>query len=159
LQALAQRIEETNLGEYFTCVAQFLRTELNNTYEWPSPNGYGYYFSEVTDAGTPTNRSYLGIFILSNPKGALNLTVQQRAAQAAGAEWAQFRQRWGKAVTEKCGYYDVRIQTQQDWKDISPDVKALCAAILNGRKTMQEQGAKADRQNLEKIVKAEGSAP
>jgi hypothetical protein len=51
-----------------------------------------------------------------------------------------------------------RNQTQQDWKDMSPDVKALCAAILNGRKAMQEHRAKADRQNLETIVKAEGSA-
>jgi hypothetical protein len=158
LQALAQRIEKANLGKYFTDVVQFLRTELKNTYEWPSPRGYGYYFSEVTDAGTPTNRAYLGIFILSNPNGALNLTVQERAAQAAGPEWTHFRQNWGTAVTQHRGYYDVRIQTEQDWKTMSPDVKALCAAILNGQKAMQEQRANAERQNLEKSVKAEGSA-
>jgi hypothetical protein len=149
LQALERRIQEAGVKDFFTQVAGAIRSELSNSYEWPNQSGYGYYFQDVTEAGTPSNRVYITLSVPNNSKGALLLTLYERAIQAAGLCWSQVSQVWADRIAKKKGYFEVKISSQQDWQAMGPDFRTLCASILQGRKEAQEQRVTAEQQEFE----------
>jgi hypothetical protein len=160
LQTLVRRMKAAGVENFFDRVAGVLRGELDNPYEWPNQTGYGYYFQDTTEAGTPTNRAYVSLSIPDNPKGSLLLTLQERATQAAGEDWAQIAKSWGARVVKRKGYFEVKIASEEDWKLMEPDLRKLCSAILRGRKIVREQQVVAERQGVnEELSDAGNSAP
>ena len=154
LQALESRIHGAGVKVFFVHVAEVLRAELSNAYEWPNQSGYGYYLQDITEMGTPSNRAYISLSVPSNSKGSLLLTLQERATQAAGASWSQISKTWAGRLAQKKGYCEVKISSQQDWQMIEPDFRRLCAAILQGRKIAQEERVAAEQQELQSNVDA-----
>ena len=156
LQALERRMNEAGVTEFYNHVASALRTDLNNSYEWPNKSGYGYYFQDLTESGTPSNRAYVSLVIADSPKGALLLILQERATQAAGASWPDIARAWGARVVQRKGYSEVKISSLDDWKTVEPDIKKLIAAIVRGRKLMQEQQVVSERQSLQEAGDSAG---
>ena len=155
LQRLLKRIKTAGVEAYFDKVASLIRSEMN-AYEWPNQTGYSYSLQDATDSGTPSNRTYLSISIPGNPWGSMLLSLQERAIQAAGQEWAAMSQAWGTRVIQRKGYVDVRITSGDDWQHLEPDLRRLCAAIVEGRKSLQEkslqeQKAVAEREVVEEL--------
>jgi hypothetical protein len=136
-----------------------IRAELN-PYEWPNQSGYGYYLQEATETGSATNRAYVSISIPDNTSGSIVLTLQERAIRAAGQEWAAISQAWGARVVPRKGYAEVKIASGEDWKKLEPEVRRLCAAIIQGRnslqeKSLQEQKAVVEREVVKELSEAQ----
>ena len=57
-------------------------------------------------------------------------------------------------MLKRKGYVEVKIASGEDWKNLEPDVKRLCAAIVQGRKSLQEKQAVNERE----VVKEQSEA-
>jgi hypothetical protein len=159
LQKLLKRIKTSGVEAYFEKAASLIRSGMNAN-QWPNQTGYSYYFQDITDSGTPSNRTYLSLSIPGNPWGSMLLSLQERAIRAAGQEWAAISRAWGARVIQRKGYIDVRIASGDDWEHLEPEVRRLCAAIVEGRKSLQEkslqeQKAVAEREVVEELSEAQ----
>jgi hypothetical protein len=154
LQKLLRKIKTCGVESYFERASALFRAELSNPHEWPNQNGYGYYLQDMTESGTPSNRAYLSISIPDNVQGSVLLAIQERAAIAAGQQWAAISQGWGNRVIKRKGYTEVKVASDNDWKKIEPDVKRLCAAIVQGRKSFQEEQAADEREVVKELSEA-----
>lgn len=159
LQALERRIQQAGVRDLFNTVAGTLRAELTNSYEWPNQNGFAYFFQDVTEMGTPSNRVYVALSIPSNPKGSVLLMLYERGIQAAGADWFEVAKSWGERIVKRKGYSEIRISSQQDWKAAEPEVRRLCDSILHGRKAAQEKRVTAERHELERVINDTKNGP
>lgn len=149
LQKLLKRIRDSKVETYFDKAAALIRSEMG-AYEWPNQTGYSYFFPDTTESGTPSNRSYLSISIPENTQGSAVLTLQERATVAAGQEWTAIASAWGVRVVKRKGYVDVKIASSDDWKRLEPDVKKLCRAIVEGRKSLREQQVADEQREVAK---------
>jgi hypothetical protein len=157
LQKLLRRVEAAGVNSFFDHAAGIFRAELNNPYEWPNQSGYTYYLQDITESGTPSNRAYVSLSIPDNSHGSLLLTLQERAALAAGKDWVEIAKLWGGRVVKRKGYIEVKIASADDWKTVEPEVKRLCSAIVRGRNSMREQQIVTERQ--EGLSDAEAGLP
>jgi hypothetical protein len=149
IQALLRRIKDAGVEHFYDKAAGLLRSELSNAYEWPNQTGRTYYFQDTTDEGTPSNRAYVSLSVLENPKGSLLLTLQERALSAASKAWEQLAKAWGGRVLKKKGYAEVKIASEEDWMKMESDIRTLCHQILHGRKMLQEQQIAAENERLQ----------
>jgi hypothetical protein len=115
--------------------------------------GFSYYFQDVTEAGTPTNRGYVSVSVPQSPKGSVLILVHDRAIEVTGQEWSKISQRWPTNLTRKKGHSEIKVASAQDWKLIEPDMRELCKAILAGRQILQEKKSAAERRNAEEHLK------
>jgi Endonuclease NucS len=145
LQRLLKKIKASGVESYFDEAATLIRSE-TGAYQWPNQTGYSYYFADTTESGTLSNRAYLSISIPDNAQGSMIFTLQERAIIAAGPEWSDIASSWGAKVVKRRGYVEVKISSGADWKQLEADVKKLCSAIVQGRKSRQEQLAKEERE-------------
>jgi hypothetical protein len=145
LQKLLKRIKASHVGSYFEEAAALIRTE-TDAYQWPNQTGYSYYFSDATESGSLSNRAYLSISIPDSADGSIVLTLQERAILVAAQEWNTISSAWGSRLVKRRGYVEVKVSSRDDWKKIEGDVKNLCEAIVKGRKSIQEQQVKVDRE-------------
>ena len=137
------------MGSYFNKAAALIRDETNAT-QWIGRSGYSYGFTEPSKTGTTTNLTYLSISIPNTPRGSIVLTLRERATTAAGAEWVAISQAWGPKVLQKKGHVEVNIASDDDWKQLEPDVKRLCTAIVEGRKSLQEKALQEEKAEIER---------
>lgn len=150
LPILLRRIKEFGVESYFDKVAALIRNE-TDAYQWPSRSGYSYAFPEPSATGTPSSHVYLSISIPNTPKGSIVLTLPHRAIMAAGREWEGISQAWGSSrVTQRKGDVDVKIASADDWNKLEPDVKRLCAAIVEGRKSLREKSLQEEKAVIER---------
>jgi hypothetical protein len=155
LQKLLKRIKTSGVESYFDKAASLIRSALS-PYEWPNQTGYSYFLPDTTESGTPSNRAYLSISIPDNPPGSMILTLQERAIIAAGQEWAATSPAWGSRAIQRKGYVEVRIASGDDWEKLEPEVKRLCVAIVEGRKSLlQEQKAEVEREVVKELSEAQ----
>jgi hypothetical protein len=154
LQKLLRRIKTSGVETYFGKAAEIIRTTMSSN-EWPNQTGFAYYMQDTTESGNPSNRVYLSISIPDNAKGSIILTLQERATKAAGQEWPSISQGWGTRVIQRKGYVDVRIASGEDWAKLEPDVKRLCAAIVEGRRSLQEKSLHEEKAAVERQVDRE----
>jgi hypothetical protein len=138
LQKLTRKVQAAGVESFFNDIAGVIRSELN-PYEWPNQGGYTYYLQDLTDAGVPSNRGYVSLWVPDNSHGAVLLTFLDRAILAAGEEWSEIAKLWGGRAVKKKGAVDVKVASLNDWKTIEPDVKKPCSAIIRGRQTIREQ--------------------
>jgi len=153
LQALERWITDLGVRDFFNAVAGFFRIELTNSYEWPNQRGYGYYLQDISEAGTPTNRGYISLSVPQHPKGSLLILAHDRAIQVAGQEWQQITQKFSANIIRKKGHSEIKLASEQNWKQIEPDIRKLCKAILAGRQKLQEERLTAERLELEQQLK------
>jgi hypothetical protein len=151
LQKLLKRIKTSGVESYFDKAASLIRSAMT-PYEWPNQTGYTYYLPYTTESGTPSNRAYLSISIPDNPPGSMMLTLQERAIIAAGQEWKATSLAWGSRVVQRKGYAEVRIASDDDWVKLEPEVKRLCVAIVEGRKSFQERSLQEQKADVEREV-------
>jgi len=151
LQKLLKRIKTSGVESYFDKAASLIRSVMN-PYEWPNQTGYSYYLPVTTESGTLSNRTYLSISIPDNPPGSMILTLQERAIIAAGKEWAATSLAWDSRVVQRKGYVEVRIASADDWEKLEPEVKRLCVAIVEGRKSLQERSLQEEKAEVEREV-------
>jgi hypothetical protein len=150
LQTLLRKISMSGVESYFDRAAVLIREQMS-PYEWPNQSGYSYSLQDTTESGTVSNRAYLSISIPDGPVGAIILSIQERAIIAAGQEWIDIEKAWGERVIRRRGYTDVKIASSEDWKTLEPDVKRLCAAIVQGRRSLQEQQAAGERETVKEL--------
>jgi hypothetical protein len=155
-QKLMTKIKNAGVEIYFNAVAGLIRG-IMNAYEWPNPSGYTYYLQDITDSGTPSNRAYLAVLIPDGAKGSIILSLQDRAIKAAGPQWTAISQNWGPRVLQRKGYVEVRVASSTDWSEIEPGVRVLCAAIVEGRKSLQEKSLQEEKAEVEREVVREMS--
>ena len=151
LQKLLKRVKTSGAESYFNEAASLIRSTMN-PYEWPNQTGYGYYLQDATDSGTPSNRAYLSISIPDTTGGSMILTLQERAIAAAGQVWAELSQTWGSRLVQRKGYAEVRIASGDDWEKVKPEVKRLCVAIIEGRRSLQEKSLQEQKDEAEREV-------
>jgi Endonuclease NucS len=145
LQRLLKKIKASGVESYFDEAAAVLRSD-TGAYQWPNQTGYSYYFADTTESGTLSNRAYLSLSIPDNAQGSMVFTLQERAIIAAGPEWNSIASSWGGKVVKRRGYVEVKISSMADWKQLEADIKKLCFAIVQGRKSRQERQAKEERE-------------
>jgi hypothetical protein len=145
LLRLLKKIKASGVESYFDEAAALIRSE-TGAYQWPNQTGYSYYFADTTESGKLSNRAYLSISIPDNAQGSIVLTLQERAVVAAGSEWSIIANSWGTRVIKRRGYVEVKISSGADWKQLEASVEKLCSAIVQGRKSRQEQQAKEERE-------------
>ena len=151
LQKLLKKIKTSGVETYFDEAASLIRAELN-PYEWPNQSGYSYSLRDVTETGSASNLAYVSISIPDNPPGSMILTLQERAVKAAGQAWATISQAWGARVVPRKGYVDVKIASGEDWRKLEPEVRRLCAAIIQGRNSLQEKSLQEQKAVVEREV-------
>src|SRR6516162_5179940 len=155
LRILLRKIKEFGVESYFDKAAALIRDETNAA-EWPTRSGYSYAFPELSATGTPSAHQYLSISIPNNPRGSIVLTLRERAIKAAGREWVTVSQAWGPRVLQKKGDVDVKIASDDDWRELEPNVRRLCVAIVEGRKqSLQEEKAVIEREDAEGLSGAQ----
>jgi Holliday junction resolvase-like predicted endonuclease len=146
LQKLLRKVKAAGVNNFFEHVTGILRAELNNPYEWPNQSGYTYYLPDITESGTLSNHAYVSLSVPDNSHGSLLLTLQERAALAAGKDWLEIEKSWGTRVLKKRGYIEVKIASVDDWKLLELDAKKLCSSIVRGREAIREQQILTERQ-------------
>ena len=72
------------------------------------------------------------------------------AAGRQGEAWEAISEAWGPRVVQKKGYAEVKIASDDDWKKLEPDVKRLCAAIVEGRKALREKSLQEEKAVIER---------
>jgi Endonuclease NucS len=141
LHQVKKRIAESKVASFFESASNSIISWLS-PYAWPNQTGFTYYLPDVTEAGTLSNRAYLSLSIPS-PAGPAVLTLQDRAIVAGATVWDATEASWTERLTRRKGYVEIRINSAGDWSAISDQVRRLCEAILEQRRSAQTADAKA----------------
>jgi hypothetical protein len=116
-----------------------------SVYQWPNPTGYSFYLPEVSDAGGPTNRSYMALYTPEQQKGKIQIFLQARAIAAAGQEIVkEVGKTLGSEFLLKNGYGEIWIDGHKSPLGYGESLTALSKAIAAGWNAKKENHAKAE---------------
>ena len=82
-RALHEAAGLLDVKELLESVASVVASGLPVAYQWPGKTSYAFSLQEQTEAGKPTLRAYITLYLDRKKKGALIFNVTPRAAQAA----------------------------------------------------------------------------
>jgi hypothetical protein len=134
-RALHEAAAQFGVEELLDDVASFVATRLPGAYQWPGKTSYSFSLQELTDAGRPTLRAYITIYVDSKKKGALLFNITPRAARAGGDAVSALVQSIGAQHTRSPGSQYVEHEfrvTSTLWATHKPAFDAALAGIYAG---------------------------
>jgi len=134
LELLKQRTSKLGVDTYYFDVARFVR-EILPGYEWPNPSGFSYALSELTEAGTPTYRSYIALFLRESKPGRIQILLYERAVEAITSEPMKPPECFREFFEMKPnGTAEMWIESTSHWNDVQDCVRQVCDAVSEGWK-------------------------
>lgn len=137
-RALHETAEQLGVKELLEEVASFVATRMPLAYQWPGKTSYAFSLQEQTDAGKPTLRAYITIYLDMKKKGSLLFNITPRAAQAGQDAVLALVQAIGAQYTRSPGTqyveYEFRLSSAL-WTTHKTAVDAALAAIYAGWQT------------------------
>jgi hypothetical protein len=132
---LLESAKQLGVDESIEAVATFVAGRLPGAYQWPGKTSYSFSLQEQTDAGRPTLRAYVTIYLDFKRKGAVLLNITPRASQAGGPAIGELVAAVGSSHTRVPGnqYVEYEIQlTPPVWQMHHAKFDAALRAIYTG---------------------------
>ncbi len=134
LRALHETARSLGVDTLLVQVAAFIEDRVKG-YCWPGKQAYSYYLQETTDAGTPTLRSYVALYVDTKERGRLTLAFPPRATKAVEDAVDEFCWQVPRAERNKSRSYALELTFgSADWSTLEGPLDQLLAAIVDGWK-------------------------
>lgn len=133
LNKLNSLLNNLSCQDEYNSLATLLKSSLSSSvYQWPNPAGYSYYLPETTVNGTPTNRSYIALYVNEKQKGKIQVFLQPRAVDSLGEEFIKISKiEHGFDLTLKSnGCAEIWLHTKDNEAN-RKIIKLLCEKIKN----------------------------
>lgn len=134
LELLRERTSSLGVDGHYFDVARFIR-EILPAYEWPNPSGFSYGLSELTEAGTPTYRAYIALFLRETKPGKIQILLKERAVDAITAKPIEPPECFHDLFEIRPnGTAEMWIESRSHWDDVKDCVRQVCNAVSEGWK-------------------------
>lgn len=134
LERLKERTSKLRVDGHYFEVARSVR-EILPGYEWPNPSGFSYGLPELTEAGTPTYRAYVALFLRETKPGKIQILLKERAVDAITAEPMEPPECFHDLFEIKPnGTAEMWIESRPHWVEVGDCVRQVCTAVSDGWK-------------------------
>ena len=132
LRTLHAAAKSLGMEEFLTQTAQFIEARIPG-YCWPGKQAYSYSLQEMTDAGTPSLRSYAALYVITKKPGSLTLMFTPRAVKGAADAVEEFCRQAPRAVRNKSRSNPLEFTfSKNDWASLEQPLETFLAAVVQG---------------------------
>jgi hypothetical protein len=143
LARLKETVANLRVDEFYYEMARFFQRELS-AYQWPNPSGYSYYLPELTESGSESNRVFVSLYLSDARPREVQIRIHPRAMDAASDFLTSAEASSEDMRLRPDGGAEIWIRSIQQWNEIIPFFKRLCAAIVTGWRKRREQQAESE---------------
>jgi hypothetical protein len=160
-RALHELAEQYGVKDLMEEIAAFVAIRLPGAYQWPGKSSYAFSLQEQTDAGRPTLRAYVTLYVDLKKKGNVVFYIVPRAARAGGEAVLSLVEGVGsqQARSPKTQYVEHEIRLDRGLWSRHKDLfdHALKAIYAGWQQSASQVNATAGRK-VEPDVEGPGSA-
>jgi hypothetical protein len=139
LDKMQRRLAQTGMTVFYGKLTDMFRRNMSQAYEWPNASGYSYYLMEQTEAGNPSNRAYLALYVLENHPHEVQVLLQARAVEAIGPGLDDLFAALAIHPKHKAnGTVEIWLKPSVNLTECENAIKALCGRILEGWEKKRE---------------------
>lgn len=128
-------------------IATVVRSRLQAAYQWPGKTSYAFSLHELTEAGRPTLRAYVTIYLDPQHKGHLRFNFTPRAVGVGGQAIETLVNAMPQESVRRPGNqyatYELRV-SESTWSKFEPLFDAALAATSEGWRRASAEASKRD---------------
>lgn len=136
---LMELAREQGVEELLAEVADFIDSRVPG-YRWPHKTAYTYFLAEQTEAGRPTQRAYVSLWVDLKSRGRLLLSLAERAIDAAPEAVTDMINKLSEAKRTESSWTPFELPIGRDtWENVREPLGTLIDAIVNAWKQKVEK--------------------
>jgi len=133
LKILSANAAQLDVADLLEQVFQSLSENLPAAYSWPGKWSYSFSLPERTERGSPTQRSYVNVYLNGKEPRTLQLVFQDRAIRAAGRALETFCGEFKDVSFRNEKYKNLGVRVREaHWPKMAKELEPVLASMIDG---------------------------